>query len=165
MSNKKRTHQRIVLWLWRFGTVFYFYILLYTVFFAGRRRGEKEDISTHTVHFDPLVRKWEAWQQNVSLDGLYLDVMGNVVMFVPFSLVMYVVFRIKNLYLILLLGFLSSLSIETVQYLFRIGVTDVDDLIFNTLGALIGILVIGALKIVIREENMSEIARPGQNSF
>lgn len=106
----------------------------------------------HSAHFEPLVRKWEMWQKNANLDALYLDAMGNIVMFVPLSLVLYVVFRVRNLYLILLLGFLSSLSIETIQYIFHIGVTDIDDLIFNTLGALIGVLIIAALRISLREE-------------
>ena len=35
-------------------------------------------------------------------------------------------------------GFALSLALETTQYAFALGRTDIDDLIFNTLGALIG---------------------------
>ena len=35
-------------------------------------------------------------------------------------------------------GFALSLTLETAQYAFALGRTDIDDLLFNTLGALIG---------------------------
>ncbi|MDE3248481.1 MAG: VanZ family protein, partial [Bacteroidota bacterium] len=34
--------------------------------------------------------------------------------------------------------FLSSFSIECIQYIFHIGVADIDDILLNTLGALTG---------------------------
>lgn len=146
--------EKSILWVWRVGAACYFAILFYTVFFAGRRRVDEgpSDGGTGTLHLVPFGRKWDMWVRNEELDALYLDVMGNVVMFVPLPLVLYVVFKIKSLRLVLLIGFLTSLSIETIQYVLNIGVSDMDDLIFNTLGTLIGVMIIAALLLRLRED-------------
>ncbi|WP_051292621.1 VanZ family protein [Olivibacter sitiensis] len=156
MSDKIKRRHRIVLWIWYIGSAIYFSVLFYIVFLAGRRQGDAKSAIDPEIHLDPLSRKWDVWKHSANSDNLYLDVMGNIVMFVPFSLVLYVVFRIRNLYLILLLGFLTSLFIETTQYIFQIGVADIDDLILNTLGTLIGIAIIEALKIVLTGDKLAK---------
>lgn len=67
---------------------------------------------------------------------LYLA-LGNVAWFVPFG---FLVPRMKKVSLLqtALLAFLLSLSIEILQFAFANGVTETDDLILNTLGAVLG---------------------------
>ena len=62
---------------------------------------------------------------------------GNILWFVPFGFLMK---RITNMTTarIILLGFLLSLCIETMQFVFGMGVFEVDDLILNTVGVLLG---------------------------
>lgn len=74
---------------------------------------------------------------------------GNFAFFVPFGVLLYVLLRSarrsgtrKNAVLkVTLWGALFSLVIEISQYVFALGYSDVDDLIFNTLGALVGAVV------------------------
>lgn len=67
---------------------------------------------------------------------IYLFV-GNLIWFVPLGLLLPIIgLKRKTTFA---LGFLLSLLIEILQYLFAIGVTELDDLILNTLGCLIGI--------------------------
>ena len=72
---------------------------------------------------------------------LFQDVILNVLLFIPFGLLFPVLFR-KTAAIVFTVpaGFLASLCIETVQYITRLGTADVDDLINNTLGALIGLI-------------------------
>ena len=42
----------------------------------------------------------------------------------------------------LLLGFLTLVGIEALQYFLRTGVTDIDDVLLNSLGAALGCLLI-----------------------
>lgn len=71
---------------------------------------------------------------------IYLFV-GNIIWFVPLG--MYIRYR-KSERVILqaaILGLLLSLCIETMQYLFGTGISELDDLILNTFGATIGALI------------------------
>lgn len=65
---------------------------------------------------------------------------GNIALFLPFGFLFPAVFpKCRFLGLTILLGFLTSVTIETVQ-LFILRGTDIDDVILNTLGTFIGYL-------------------------
>lgn len=68
---------------------------------------------------------------------IYLFV-GNIVWFIPFGMYLQYTGKFKNVLIVTLLGMLFSLSIETMQYVFGTGVSELDDVILNTSGALIG---------------------------
>lgn len=72
---------------------------------------------------------------------VYLFV-GNIVTFVPFGFLVLPLFRRKRpvdaLLLTVVSGFLLSLCIELSQWAFGVGVSELDDLILNTLGVFLG---------------------------
>lgn len=68
---------------------------------------------------------------------IYLFV-GNIVWFIPFGMYLQYTKKFKNILLVTLCGLLFSLCIETMQYAFGTGVTELDDLILNTFGAFLG---------------------------
>lgn len=61
---------------------------------------------------------------------------GNTAFFIPFGLLVFTLCR--SVKVSTAWGFALSLTLETAQYAFALGRTDIDDLLFNTLGALIG---------------------------
>ena len=71
---------------------------------------------------------------------IFYLLVGNIAWFIPIGFLLPLSTRIKPWHAILC-GFGLSLLIEAFQYLFSVGCTDVDDLIFNTLGTAIGALV------------------------
>ena len=62
---------------------------------------------------------------------------GNIIWFVPFGFLMK---KLTHLTMpkIIFFGFLLSLFIEVMQFIFGMGVSEIDDLLLNTLGAVIG---------------------------
>ncbi|MEJ5928559.1 VanZ family protein [Corynebacterium sp. H128] len=74
--------------------------------------------------------------------GPLFNVAGNAVLFVPFGILTYLLLR--SVRKSVLLGFVFSLAIELVQFAFALGITDTDDLILNTLGALFGAALVKA---------------------
>lgn len=62
---------------------------------------------------------------------------GNIVMFIPFG-VYCVGCKKKTLLFTSVMGFALSFFIETAQYVLGVGASEVDDLILNTIGCLIG---------------------------
>ncbi len=63
---------------------------------------------------------------------------GNVIWFVPFGVFCYGIGKKQKIGRILFWGFLFSLGIESMQFLWGTGVSELDDLVLNTLGVWIG---------------------------
>ena len=70
------------------------------------------------------------------------NLVGNVIIFIPLGFLLPILIeRFRKLIVILLVSFAFSLLFETIQLLFSmLGSFDVDDLILNTFGALLGYL-------------------------
>lgn len=77
----------------------------------------------------------------------FMQIFLNILLFVPLGFLLPMISkRFKNLWLTTLTGFVFSAGIETMQYITGRGLTEVDDVINNTAGALIGyIMYVGAM--------------------
>jgi glycopeptide antibiotics resistance protein len=70
------------------------------------------------------------------------NLLGNLLGFIPFGFLLPLLIPFfRNLFKTLVAGFLLSLGYETVQLVFGLGVFDVDDLLLNTAGVLIGFII------------------------
>ncbi len=79
------------------------------------------------------------------------NIMGNLVLFMPFGfLVPVIVGRKFNFVSLITISFLCSLVLELIQLFSRIGSFDVDDLILNTLGALLGFTTLNVIIKILR---------------
>jgi glycopeptide antibiotics resistance protein len=75
-----------------------------------------------------------------ALQGNSREMIDNLVIFVPFGPLLGVNFKQISLWGRLTFIYIFSLVVETVQYLFAIGTTDITDVIMNTLGGLAGLV-------------------------
>ncbi len=80
---------------------------------------------------------------NYSVWEFVYHVVGNIAWFLPFG-VLYA--KSNKLLKVTICGFGLSLGIELLQLVFNTGVSDVDDVITNTLGAVIGYILYVAYK-------------------
>ena len=70
---------------------------------------------------------------------LLLNVIGNVAMFIPSGIVLPIVYkRLDTFWRVLVAGAGISLCIEIIQLPFRVRATDIDDLVLNTVGVIVG---------------------------
>ena len=72
---------------------------------------------------------------------LYRSMLMNAFLFVPLGLSLPFVFGgsiAKRIMLTILVGFLLSVTVESIQFFAFLGMTETDDVICNTLGTLIG---------------------------
>lgn len=70
----------------------------------------------------------------------YKNIVGNIVLFMPFGFLISYIFKINKKYLILLLVFITSIIIECIQL--SIGrCFDVDDVILNVIGGFLGYII------------------------
>ncbi|MDU5333468.1 VanZ family protein [Enterococcus sp.] len=117
--------------LWRFTFLFYLYLVIDVT-----GVGTLEDIFS----YPELIRLGEInlipFQSGVGL----LNIL-NIIMFAPLGFLLPLIWKqCRKLSSTVLLGFQFSLMIELLQ-LFNRRATDIDDLLMNTLGALIGFLI------------------------
>lgn len=73
-------------------------------------------------------------------DSLYLSYIcfGNIFILTPLPFIIRAVFKKAPIWIILIIGFLVPFIIEGYQYIFKCGNVDIDDLVLNWLGYLIG---------------------------
>lgn len=82
----------------------------------------------------------EIFRYSIGSDKFIKNVMGNIVLFVPYGFLASYFLDNKKLSVISILTIIISLTIESVQY--YIGrVFDIDDIILNLLGGIIGFLI------------------------
>lgn len=77
----------------------------------------------------------------------FRQVFGNIVLFIPMGFLVPLLFnKMSTLRKVVLVGFISSFTVEFLQFLisFIIGatykITDIDDIILNTIGTIIGFI-------------------------
>ncbi len=121
----------------------YFNMLFYVTVFRADFIQDK----THSINYIPFVQLFEVYQLQESILGystamitLLYNVLGNIVWFFPLGMLI----KRKNdlsLTQLFAIAFSVSLIIEILQYILYSGISDIDDIIFNVLGAMIGYLV------------------------
>lgn len=76
------------------------------------------------------------------------NILGNIVLFVPLGFILSLKFKqINNLLSVVLIGIFSSTLIEFTQLLLPNRAFDVDDIILNILGSMIGFLILKVSKV------------------
>lgn len=134
--------------VWKVWCFLYFVILFYVVFFSGRRPNPAWGEHRTGPIFQPFRLKWYLYRHASDVSSVYLDIIGNIVMFTPLPLFLYIVFGFKHYGWMIGLGFLSSFCIEACQYFFGVGIPDIDDWIFNTIGTILGVLIIHGIRLI-----------------
>jgi glycopeptide antibiotics resistance protein len=86
------------------------------------------------------------------------NVVGNIVIFIPLGTYLSLFKNNKRVITNLLFIFIASLFIEIIQGLLGIGASDIDDIILNCLGGLVGILGYKFLLFILRDEKKVRVA-------
>lgn len=131
----------------RFGCRILFYLYLIVMFYFvlfSERYGRETGYDTSHVNlelFKEIKRFW-MYRSLLTPEAFITNLVGNVFAFSPFGFLLPVMTEKKRGLIKVVLGsFLFSLIIESCQYIFKVGVFDVDDLLLNTIGGLIGYII------------------------
>ena len=121
--------------------MYYFFImyilcLFYVVTF--------QDVSWAKSNFIPFK---EILRYDFGTRLFYKNVLGNAVIFMPFGFFVSYILKIKKVPLIMFLSFITSATIEATQLV--IGrVFDVDDILLNTLGGILGFILYKVIHVI-----------------
>lgn len=103
------------------------------------------DVSWATNNFIPFK---EILRYNITSRLFFKNVLGNMILFLPFGFFTSYYLKVEKLKLPLVLTLVASISIEVVQMC--IGrVFDVDDIILNVIGGVLGFYLYNLLRIIV----------------
>lgn len=146
MSTKMRRILGVVFVLYLAALV---YVLLFSPYFGRTQE------TPHGVNLAPLTEIRRFWKGPESLGSpqFWINVVGNVLAFLPLGLFTALLLR-RRYYgaFALAVTYLASLGAELLQYCLRVGSFDIDDVILNSVGGLLGILI----AFIIREKHKNK---------
>lgn len=117
--------------------LFVFYFLLFSDWYG--RNGEMQEYHYNLVLFQEIRRFWNYREQLGLL--AFMNLFGNVAIFVPFGFFMPMASKYRNFWATAINGLALSLLVETFQLFTKVGCFDVDDLLLNTIGGVVGYII------------------------
>lgn len=109
----------------------------------------------YNLHLFKEIKRFWNYRHTLGWKPVCINLLGNIAAFMPFG---FFVPLIKKKYC----GFFRctvfsaafSLCVETVQLVFKVGAFDVDDIVLNTIGGMVGYLLFryGFLKLIGRKQ-------------
>lgn len=137
MKNAKKVI-RILSWV---IFVIYLIALVYFLFFSEQMGRVPSDEYKYSLVPLREIRRYVTYWKAIGSFYVLLNLVGNVICFVPFGFVLPIISRQqRSLWRITLLSLLSSLLVELIQLVSKVGSCDVDDMLLNTLGGILGYL-------------------------
>lgn len=133
--HEKKTLSRIIsIVLWCIAVVYLLAFIKIVVFKNGFTK------EFRSLSFIPFQFIGDFFRTETSLDVFLKNNLGNIAIFIPMGILLPVLFKSIDFKKSVLICFITSLTIEVTQYIIGFGMTDIDDLMLNTLGATIGSL-------------------------
>ncbi len=135
ICNKKLTHVKSI-----YIQIYYFIMLFFITVF----RGDFTQNTVHSINMLPFLELQNVFNLQYQILGLasaltnlIYNIVGNIVWFIPLGWIVTKYYRL-SFFKTVMIGFLVSFSIESLQYILYTGISDIDDIIFNVIGTTLG---------------------------
>lgn len=140
---------------WLLGIFFLYIVTLAAITVVPNSVSSAGGSGSEAINLVPIVHSIRTFlpSRNASPESIRFwtwNILGNILLFLPFGFLLPLISsRFTTLKQVALAGALLSIGIESIQFLSRYfhihRSVDIDDFLFNTLGACIGYLLIAAL--------------------
>lgn len=152
MANNKGRNKVLNFMFW---IMFIFYLLMVLdVLFL---RGGLNNRNVNLIPFKSISEGIDVYD-GIRYRLIDIQIWANVLMFVPAGIYR-MIFNKKNSKFKAFINIaIISVLAEIVQYVLAIGVTDIDDVILNSLGGLIGIIIYSLLKMIFKTRERTKTA-------
>ena len=101
------------------------------------RTGTMQEYHYNLELFKEIKRFWN-YRKQVGYLAMFTNLFGNVLIFVPFGFFLPMASKYRSFFSTMFAGFGLSLCVEVFQFITRVGSFDVDDLLLNTIGGIVG---------------------------
>ncbi|WP_017414309.1 VanZ family protein [Clostridium tunisiense] len=144
-GNKKLKASKLGLW-----SVFFIYIIIVLGATIGDRFPGFANVNLH------LFSSYKDAYNSFSLRE-WRNIILNILMFAPIGFMLPLIFKkCEKWYITYLTGFVSALFIETLQLISKRGIFELDDIVNNTLGCIIGYGIVMICKVIFRRKSTSQ---------
>lgn len=119
------------------------------------------------INYIPFIETIKMFQDNfMGIGNAIYNIVGNILLFVPLGFFIPLLFNKKNKVInIALYGFFISFIIEGIQLFTAFNLTDIDDIIFNTLGSVVGFLIFKIFYYTVKKTKVNELVRKVASNF
>ncbi len=129
-------------WIHFLGKVLFVFYIIFLVYFLcfAEWYGRTGDLGTYRYNLVPLkeIKRFWEYRETLGLFAVFTNLVGNILIFVPYGFLISM-FTYKGRFgRVFLWSFGLCMGVELFQLVTRVGSFDVDDLILNTLGGVIG---------------------------
>lgn len=150
-SMKKQNKFKLFWWI---NFLIYISILIYKVFikaYGNYYRVPMKYRDYNLTLFRSIKRFTQAFD-HYSFEVCFYNIYGNILAFMPIGFLLPFLYSKLKFLNVLIIGFVMSLGIEVCQYITYLGTFDVDDLLLNTIGVVLG-YVFNKFSIYLVEQN------------
>lgn len=91
----------------------------------------------NTINLVPFIELQKLWEYGYWWSFTY-NIIGNIIWFLPLGFLLPSIQKKWGILRVVITGFVVSFSIEVLQFVCVTGISDIDDIIFNTMGTLGG---------------------------
>ncbi|MCX4315960.1 MAG: VanZ family protein [Lachnospiraceae bacterium] len=140
MGFLKPEHKRWIVWILRGAFLLYLFCLMYLMFLS-ERYGRAGGLGMYRYNLVPFqeIKRYFLHRDRLSFETFFINIYGNVLAFMPFGFLLPVISRKdRRFWSIFLLSVALTLTLETTQLILQVGCFDVDDMILNTAGGVLG---------------------------
>ena len=132
-------HARIIRTFGKVLFVLYIVFLVYFLFLAEwyGRTGTGEDYRYNLELFREI-RRFITYREQLGMFAVFANLFGNILIFVPYGFFISMAAERRGFFKTLFCSFGLSLCVELVQLVTRVGSFDVDDILLNTIGGILG---------------------------
>lgn len=117
----------------------YFSVMAQVTIFKHGHVFEWPSNGMYRINLIPLIETIKMLTNGWNIGYSYYQVIANILLFMPLGFLLPLLFEdIRSWKKIFIYGCLTSVIIEVAQIFTLLNVTDIDDMIFNTLGAVLG---------------------------
>jgi len=115
---------------------------------------DQDRVINRSIHLVPFetIRAYATGKSLVSQTVVWNNILGNICLFFPLGVYMQLFRKRKDYLISIAIISLISLGIELIQFVFGIGVTDIDDIILNCLGGTIGVLLYQLIDLAVKDK-------------
>ena len=147
---KRDVLKKLFLNIMFYGVMFLYALILFFLLFKKKSVGSFQTINLipfrtiidYLFNEDVIVRSFA-----------FSNIMGNIAIFIPLGIYIPLLINKKSIFTNSAIVALISLCVEIVQYILAIGTADVDDIILNTIGGLLGILIFKLVYLIFKDKS------------
>lgn len=122
--------------------LFYLYIavLVYYLFFSEKYgRDLISDDYRYNLELLKEIKRFLIHWDKLGFKSVAINILGNIAAFMPFGFMLPLLSKkYRSFIYVTLLSILFSLVIEALQMIMKVGIFDVDDILLNSLGGVLG---------------------------